>query len=377
VDGQGDDDNGFFTIIGDELRTNASFDYEARSSYSIRVRTAGPDGAAEKVFTISVNDVNEKPTDIDLLGNSVAENLAAGAMVGTFATSDPDSGDSVTYALVAGLGGQDNGSFTIDASGNLLTAASFDYETKSSYSVLVRGTDTGGLFVEEVFTIDVSDVNESVAEVVDGSLRVVGTDAADSIMVSGSAAALTVTMNGVLVNNPAGGVTFTIAATGRVVFYGGAGDDVLLALLSVPVEAHGGAGNDAILTGFGHDVIWGDLGDDTIFAQFGDDVLIGGAGRDVLYGQYGNDLLFGGELYGTHDGVGPYDFATLRGISAAWAIGIADDDLASSLADDLDDTEQDVLFGGGERDWLLGNLTGANADAALDFLLNHDKKTSL
>jgi VCBS repeat-containing protein len=115
----------------------------------------------EKVFTISITNVNEAPTDIALSPLSIAENQPAGTTVGTFSTTDPDVGDSHTYMLVSGTGSTDNGSFSIDASGHLKTAASFDFETKNSYSIRVRSTDAGGLYVEKVFTISITNVNEA------------------------------------------------------------------------------------------------------------------------------------------------------------------------------------------------------------------------
>src|SRR5262249_48631422 len=88
------------------------------------------------------------------------ENQPAGTIVGSFSTVDPDAGDTRTYALASGTGGDDNASFTIDADGTLKTAASFDYESKSSYSILVSSTDAGGLSIEKAFTIAVTNVNE-------------------------------------------------------------------------------------------------------------------------------------------------------------------------------------------------------------------------
>ena len=99
---------------------------------------------------------NQAPTDISLSEYRVGENEPVGTVVGTFSTTDPDAGDTFTYSLVAGTGDEDNGSFTIDGN-QLKTAAVFDYETKSSYSVRVRSTDQGALWLEEVFTITVVD----------------------------------------------------------------------------------------------------------------------------------------------------------------------------------------------------------------------------
>jgi hypothetical protein len=99
------------------------------------------------------------PTAITLAPTTVAENLAAGTIVGGFVTTDLDSGDSFTYTLTAGVGGYDNARFHI-AGSQLLTAERFDFETKSTYAVRVRTTDQYGLWFEQPFTVTVTDVNE-------------------------------------------------------------------------------------------------------------------------------------------------------------------------------------------------------------------------
>ena len=165
VSGNGSMDNGSFTINGTTLKTAAIFDYETKPSYSIRVRTTDQDGLYyEEAFTITVSNVNEAPTDITLSGSSVAENQAIGTTVGTFSTTDPDSGNTFIYSLVSGTGSTDNGSFTINGT-TLKTAAIFDYESKPSYSIRVRTTDQDGLYYEEAFTITVSNVNEAPTDI--------------------------------------------------------------------------------------------------------------------------------------------------------------------------------------------------------------------
>ncbi len=104
---------------------------------------------------------NQAPTDILLSASSVAENRPAGTVVGALTTVDPDADDTHSYALVAGAGDTDNASFTIDASGNLITASSFNFEAKNIYSVRVRSTDAGGLIFEKALTVRVTNVNES------------------------------------------------------------------------------------------------------------------------------------------------------------------------------------------------------------------------
>jgi hypothetical protein len=63
--------------------------------------------------------------------------------------------------LVAGDGSTDNAAFTISGS-TLRANNSFDFETKSSYSVRIRTTDRGGLFSEKAYVIKVVDINEDV-----------------------------------------------------------------------------------------------------------------------------------------------------------------------------------------------------------------------
>ncbi len=102
---------------------------------------------------------NEGPTDLDLAPKIVDENEPSGTTVGTLTTTDPDAGDTFTYALAAGSGDTDNGSFQV--SGDLvLTDATFDFETKASYSIRVSTTDSGNSTIERAFTITIGDVNE-------------------------------------------------------------------------------------------------------------------------------------------------------------------------------------------------------------------------
>jgi hypothetical protein len=160
VAGTGSGDNGDFNISGNALRNSIVFNYESKTSYSIRIRSTDQGGLyTEKQFTISVNNVNETPTDITLSNSSQNENTSTNTTIGTFSTSDPDSGNSFTYTLVAGTGSGDNSSFNISGS-SLRNSVVFDYETKSSYSIRVRSTDQGGLYTEKQFTITVNNVAE-------------------------------------------------------------------------------------------------------------------------------------------------------------------------------------------------------------------------
>ena len=160
VAGTGSTDNALFTIAGNQLQSNAVFDFETKSSYAIRVRTTDQGGLTfEQTFTINVTNANETPTALTLSANTIAENSASGTAIGTFTTTDPDAGNTFTYTLVAGTGATDNASFAI-AGNQLQSNAVFDFEAKSSYAIRVRTTDQGGLFFDQTFTVTVTDVNE-------------------------------------------------------------------------------------------------------------------------------------------------------------------------------------------------------------------------
>ena len=102
-------------------------------------------------------DKNAAPTSISLDISSVAGNMPVGTLVGTFSSTDVDSGDTFTYSLVSGAGDADNASFSI-VGDQLQTAAVFDSNVKTSYAIFVRTTDdgVGNLFFEQAFTITVT-----------------------------------------------------------------------------------------------------------------------------------------------------------------------------------------------------------------------------
>ncbi len=104
---------------------------------------------------------NHAPSALTLSSDSLLENEPAVTVVGTLGLVDEDPAATPAFALVSGAGGDDNAAFTITGS-SLKTASSFDYETKSSYSIRVRGTDGYGGSLEQVFTITVLDVVEDV-----------------------------------------------------------------------------------------------------------------------------------------------------------------------------------------------------------------------
>jgi hypothetical protein len=158
VAGSGAVDNASFTIdSAGNLHAAVAFDYEAQSACSIRVRTTDNAGQwFEKQFTVSVADVNEAPTRIELSAASLPENSALDTVVGTLSASDPDAGDTVIYTLVDSAEGR----FSL-VNGQIQVAGTLDRETATSHTIRVRATDRAGagLSYEQDLVVTVANVN--------------------------------------------------------------------------------------------------------------------------------------------------------------------------------------------------------------------------
>ena len=95
---------------------------------------------------------------------TIAENTAAGTNIGAPVAATDANNDTLTYTLE----GTDEASFSIDSgTGQLSTAAALDYETKDTYSVVVKATDPGGLSDTIEVTINVTDVVDEAPTVVE------------------------------------------------------------------------------------------------------------------------------------------------------------------------------------------------------------------
>ncbi len=156
-----------------QIETKAALDYETKKVYMVTVTATDPSGASDSIaVTINVTDVNDPATIIapgtgggnnaptfgaSSASRSVAENTAAGTAIGAPVMATDADGDSLTYSV----SGADASSFTIGAStGQLMTSAALDYETKSSYTVTVAASD-GTASATISVTISVTDADEA------------------------------------------------------------------------------------------------------------------------------------------------------------------------------------------------------------------------
>ena len=152
---------------------SAMLDHETNPAYEVTVTARDPEGLSSSVdVTIMVTDVDEAPeimrvpdanvapefADSEDGARSVAEDTEAGEDIGNPVAASDANHDALTYVL----GGTDAASFDIidTGSGQLMTLAALDYETKATYSVTVTASDSGGLSDSIDVTITVTNVDE-------------------------------------------------------------------------------------------------------------------------------------------------------------------------------------------------------------------------
>ena len=204
-------------------------------SRNITVRATSADGSStDQVFTIQVRDVDEfdvgAVSDNDATVNAVDENATAGTAVGI--TASATDADATTNAITYGLQNSDGGRFAINAtSGVVSVAGAIDREADGpSRNITVRATSADGSSTDQVFTIQIRDVDEfDVGAVSDNDATVNAVDenatAGTAVGITASATDADATTNAItysLQNNDGG--RFAINATSGVVSVAGAID---------------------------------------------------------------------------------------------------------------------------------------------------------
>ncbi|MCB2182133.1 MAG: cadherin domain-containing protein [Desulfobulbaceae bacterium] len=165
---QGGADSVNFSIGGtasDELIIiDGILDFENKASYEVIVRTTDSTSATfDKTLNITVNDLNDAPSLVSITNSTLDEltDTSSGLSVGTLTTTDTDAGDTFTYSIA---GGTDSASFSIGGAGSdelIITDGILDFETQSTYEVIVRSTDSGALFHDQTINITVNDLNDA------------------------------------------------------------------------------------------------------------------------------------------------------------------------------------------------------------------------
>lgn len=157
LSGTGSDDFLINSATG-RITLSAPLNYELQAVYSLTVRVSdGIGGVAAASLTVIAVNQNDAPV---ILGapytTSIEESLNAGSIVYEVAVSDEDVSDSFTFTL----SGTNSNHFAISAAGIITTAQILDYETVSSYTLIIAVSD-GTENVNTTLTVYVVDTNDS------------------------------------------------------------------------------------------------------------------------------------------------------------------------------------------------------------------------
>jgi VCBS repeat-containing protein len=109
---------------------------------------------------------NASPTDLNTSSPlQIAENQTIGSIVGQLTATDPDANSTLTFGLV-NQGGQspadamDNHLFSMDSNGTLKTAAVFDFESNSSFTINAKVRDQYNVTIKQTFTVQITNIVE-------------------------------------------------------------------------------------------------------------------------------------------------------------------------------------------------------------------------
>ena len=270
--------------------------------------------------------VDAAPTDIALSATTVAEALPSTAVVGGLSCIDANSaaGDTATFSLVNSAGGRFaiSGTNLVVADGSLL-----DFEASASHQVTVRVTDAKGLFFDEVFTIDLADVNEvpgpvslanATAALAESTSTAAHIKVADIVVTDDAQGSETLALTG------ADAGLFEIAGTELFLKGGVALDFETKSSYSVAVTADDGTVGgplDAISPTY--TLAISNVSPETILGTGAANILAGGSDKDRLFGLGGNDKLFGKGGVDTLTGGFGRDVDDGRGRSATCSTSIS------------------------------------------------------
>lgn len=175
VSGTGSTDNGMFAIQNDWLVTRVVFDYETRTTYSVRIRsTDNYNKYLDKIFTIHINDTTESAPTILWNGSSADAVTVTVSEDGMNAADQPDpfvlalsANDAESYDLLSwsvvtpaqhGTAQVNPAPTTTGQSKSIYYMPEADSVAPDSFVVQV--TDTGGLFDTITVNIQMIPVND-------------------------------------------------------------------------------------------------------------------------------------------------------------------------------------------------------------------------
>ncbi len=165
-----------------QIKTNAALDYETKTVYLVTVTATDDDPndpndtfrTTSIPVTINVIDLVLTFIEEDPASRSVAENTARGTDIGDpVAATGPDPGETSTYSLVMDTDtSPDYDWFDIDpATGQLKTKGPLNYETDTSYTVMVAVSVNDNTEPSDTITVNISVTNVSNEQIAGAQFR--------------------------------------------------------------------------------------------------------------------------------------------------------------------------------------------------------------
>ena len=91
-------DNDQFSIVDNNLVINSIPDFESNSEYNLVVRATDSFGLfSDHNVSLTINDVNEAPSEVFATVFQFDENLPTGATIAQLSSDDPDQSDSIFF----------------------------------------------------------------------------------------------------------------------------------------------------------------------------------------------------------------------------------------------------------------------------------------
>lgn len=148
-DGSNDADNNYFSISANQLNM-VHPNFETQSEYQVNIAVTDDGGlSTTQSFAISVEDVNEAPSDISMEAKSLTEESTPGTLAAVFSTTDEDADQTFTYTLT------DASNHFELRDDSLFTTTVFDIVSDQSYTIEITSTDQDGLSLTKSFDIEV------------------------------------------------------------------------------------------------------------------------------------------------------------------------------------------------------------------------------
>ncbi|QRM27532.1 cadherin domain-containing protein [Microvirga sp. VF16] len=310
----------YVTTTGNEA---FNFENDNLNSFDIKIRAIkGNEPPVEADFTLTVTDAPDAPTNLELSGNTVAENAAIETEIATLSAFDEDRGEgaAIFYDFVTDEYGDTVATHDLfEVVGTTIRLkANLDDAQIGPYELWLRAMDEDGSYSVNKIALNVTNVNEAPTDLTFTG-GIIAEDASVGAVVTTLSAqdpdkndtftyAITDAKGAVVANpyfeivgnqikvkagldNPQlGPHTFWVKVTdsGQLSYL----EQVTITVSNSPEVITGTNRNDNKLNGSADDdFINGLAGNDRLFGLAGNDTLNGGAGKDKLHGGAGQDVF--------------------------------------------------------------------------------------